>query len=260
MPARRDRTLGRNPRVGRRGAVRDEGRGWDPRFVRLRPLRRHRSRGPIGRLSLRGTARSSRHDIVRSPTELATDRVRDAVGIARTSRRPWCSSRGRLLVGACAGGDDGVEPVAIELLWTSSLYEGEGEPDVVVVSDMPRRGEAAAATKEIVDAMEFVLRSASSGRASCASASSRATTPSGGSSTPASAGAMRVRSSPRSRWSASSGRSTPGCAELQIPIVSRTAAGPLAMISPVQHGRRADPRPDALSRSIPTAFAATCAS
>ena len=61
------------------------------------------------------------------------------------------------LSGACAGGDDGVEPVAISACG-GLVDDGESEPDVIVVADNPRRGEHAAATKEIVDAIEFVLR------------------------------------------------------------------------------------------------------
>ena len=44
-----------------------------------------------------------------------------------------------LLTAACAGDDDGAEPAAISSC-SRLVYEGEGEPDVVVVSNMPRRG------------------------------------------------------------------------------------------------------------------------
>jgi hypothetical protein len=43
------------------------------------------------------------------------------------------------LAAACARSDDGVEPVASRHC-APLLYEGEGEPDVIVVSDLPRRG------------------------------------------------------------------------------------------------------------------------
>jgi hypothetical protein len=43
------------------------------------------------------------------------------------------------LAAACAGGEDGVEPVAARSCG-ALLYEGEGEPDVIVVADNPRRG------------------------------------------------------------------------------------------------------------------------
>ena len=38
------------------------------------------------------------------------------------------------------------------------LYEGEGTPDVVVVSDLPVRGPLAPDTRPMVDAIELVLR------------------------------------------------------------------------------------------------------
>ena len=58
---------------------------------------------------------------------------------------------------ACAGGDDGVEPVASRQC-APLLYEGEGQPDVIVVSDLPRRGIGAETTELMVGAIDFVLR------------------------------------------------------------------------------------------------------
>jgi len=136
------------------------------------------------------------------------------------------------LSAGCSVGDDSVEPVA-----TSScarpLYEGEGEPDVIVVSDFPLRGIGAKVTKRMVDAIEFVLRQRDFR-----------------------AGELRVGyqscndtvgdepyDEPLCRRNATAyvatdevlgviGPWNSGCAELQIPIVSRREAGPLAMISP----------------------------
>ena len=133
---------------------------------------------------------------------------------------------------ACSFGDDGVEPVA-----TSScgrlLYDGEGEPDVIVVSDFPLRGIGATMTKRMVDAIEFVLRKRDFR-----------------------AGDLRVGyqscndtigdepyDEPLCRRNAQAyvdakdvvgivGPWNSGCAGVQIPVVSRQAAGPLAMISP----------------------------
>ena len=61
------------------------------------------------------------------------------------------------LAAACAGDDDGVEPVASRQC-APLLYEGEGEPDVIVVSDLPRRGIGAETTELMVGAIELVLR------------------------------------------------------------------------------------------------------
>ena len=135
------------------------------------------------------------------------------------------------LAGACAGGDDGVEPVA-----TSScgelLYEGEGEPDVILVSDNPRRGEHAAATEEVVDAIEFVLRQRDY-RAGEFRVGFQSCDDTVGGNLDAGQCRRNARAYVETRDVVGViGPYNSGCAELQIPIVSRTAAGPLAMVSP----------------------------
>jgi branched-chain amino acid transport system substrate-binding protein len=136
-----------------------------------------------------------------------------------------------LLAGACSGSEDGAEPVAITSCG-GLVYDGEGEPDVIVVSENPRRGEVAAATKEIVDAIEFVLRKRKfrAGEFRVGFQSCDYTV--GGD-----LDAGQCRRNARAHVEATDvvgviGPFNSGCAELQIPIVSRTAAGPLAMISP----------------------------
>jgi branched-chain amino acid transport system substrate-binding protein len=135
------------------------------------------------------------------------------------------------LVAACAGGDDGVEPVAISACGPL-VYEGEGEPDVVVVSNMPLRGVFVPHTTRLVDAMEFVLRKREfrAGEFRVGFQSCDYTV--GGE--PDEGQCTR---NARAYVAAESvvgviGPFLSGCAQLQIPIVSRTAAGPLAMISP----------------------------
>jgi branched-chain amino acid transport system substrate-binding protein len=135
------------------------------------------------------------------------------------------------LAAACAGDDDAVEPVASRQC-TPLMYEGEGEPDVIVVSDLPRRGEHAPVTTELVDAIEFVLRKREfrAGEFRVGFQSCDYTV--GGS-----LDAGQCIRNARANVAAESvvgviGPFNSGCAELQIPIVSRTAAGPLAMISP----------------------------
>jgi branched-chain amino acid transport system substrate-binding protein len=136
-----------------------------------------------------------------------------------------------VLAGACAGDDDGVEPVAARACG-ELLYEGEGEPDVIVVADNPRRGEHAAATEEVVDAIELVLRQRDfrAGEFRVGFQSCDYTV----------AGELDAGQCKRNAQAFVEtgdvvgviGPYNSGCAELQIPIVSRTAAGPLAMISP----------------------------
>jgi branched-chain amino acid transport system substrate-binding protein len=136
-----------------------------------------------------------------------------------------------LLAGACTGDDDNAEPVAISSCG-GLVYDGEGEPDVIVVTDNPRRGEAAAATQEVVDAIELVLRQRDfrAGEFRVGFQSCDYTV--GGD---LDAGQCKRNAQAFVATSDVVGVIGPynsGCAELQIPIVSRTAAGPLAMISP----------------------------
>jgi branched-chain amino acid transport system substrate-binding protein len=135
------------------------------------------------------------------------------------------------LLAACTGDHDDVEPVAISSC-SGLVYEGEGEPDVVVVSSMPRRGGDAPATKHIVDAIEFVLheREFRAGRFRVGFQSCDDTVagrPDAGQCTRNARAYVATKS-----VVGVIGPFISGCAELQIPIVSRSAAGPLAMISP----------------------------
>jgi branched-chain amino acid transport system substrate-binding protein len=133
---------------------------------------------------------------------------------------------------ACAGADDGVEPVASRQC-APLLYEGDGEPDVIIVSDLPRRGIGAETGELMAGAIEFVLRERGFA-----------------------AGERRVgyqacndtigeepfdqslcRRNARAYVESASvlgviGPWNSGCAIEQIPIVSRRDAGPLALISP----------------------------
>jgi branched-chain amino acid transport system substrate-binding protein len=134
--------------------------------------------------------------------------------------------------GACAGGDDGVEPVASSSC-AELLYEGEGEPDVIVVSDFPRRGVGKETIELMIDAIEVVLRKREFlagdlrvGYQSCNdTVGEQPYDPS------------LCRRNARAYVAAEAvvgiiGPWNSGCAEVQIPIVSRRDAGPLAMISP----------------------------
>jgi branched-chain amino acid transport system substrate-binding protein len=136
-----------------------------------------------------------------------------------------------LFAGACGGGEQGAEPVAISACG-GLVYDGDGEPDVIVVADNPRRGVHAGVTEEIVDAIELVLRQrdfrAGEFRVGFQSCDDTV----GGN---LDAGQCKRNAQAYVETSDVVGVIGPynsGCAELQIPIVSRTAAGPLAMISP----------------------------
>jgi branched-chain amino acid transport system substrate-binding protein len=136
------------------------------------------------------------------------------------------------LAAACAGDDGGVEPVASRQC-APLLYEGEGEPDLIVVSDLPRRGIGRETGELMVDAIEFVLREHRFeagehrvGYQSCNdTVGEEPFDPS------------LCRQNARAYVAAEDvvgivGPWNSGCAIEQIPIVSRRDAGPLAMISP----------------------------
>ncbi|HJR94003.1 MAG TPA: hypothetical protein VJ807_01105 [Gaiellaceae bacterium] len=150
-----------------------------------------------------------------------------------------------LLVVACAGGDSGVEPVAITACGPL-VYEGEGEPDVVVVSNMPLRGRFVPHTPGLVDAIAFVLR-----KREFRAGELRVGFQSCDDTVAGDPDAGQCTRNARAFVNAESvvgviGPFLSGCAELQIPIVSRTAAGPLAMVSPANTSSGLTRGPDAL--------------
>jgi branched-chain amino acid transport system substrate-binding protein len=136
------------------------------------------------------------------------------------------------LVTACAGGDGGAEPVATGSC-ARLLYEGEGEPDVILVSDLPLRGIGGETGKLMVDAIEFVLRKREFrggelrvGYQSCNDTVGEE---------PFDAAVCRRNARAYVDTDSVVGMIGPwnsGCAFEQIPIVSSEAAGPLAVISP----------------------------
>jgi branched-chain amino acid transport system substrate-binding protein len=133
---------------------------------------------------------------------------------------------------AGCGGNDGAERVEASSC-ARVLYEGDGEPDVLVVSDLPLRGFGAQATRPMVDAIELVFRQRGFragehrvGYQSCNdTVGEEPYDP------------LLCRRNARDYVAAEDvvgiiGPFNSGCAWEQLPIVSRKAAGPLAMISP----------------------------
>jgi branched-chain amino acid transport system substrate-binding protein len=139
-----------------------------------------------------------------------------------------------LLAGLAAGcgGDDSAKPVAASSCGRV-LYEGDGEPDFVVVSDFPLRGVGAENTRVMVDAIEFVFRQRGFragehrvGYQSCNDTVGDEPFD-----------ALLCRRNARAYVAAKDvvgviGPWNSGCAWEQIPIISRKTAGPLAMVSP----------------------------
>jgi branched-chain amino acid transport system substrate-binding protein len=134
---------------------------------------------------------------------------------------------------ASCGGKGGAEPVALSAC--TELRDGGGDkPDLVVVSDLPLRGVSAETAAHSVDAIEFVLRRHGFraghyrvGYQSCNdSVGDEPYDP------------RSCRRNARAYVANDDvvgviGPWHSGCAIEEIPIVSRKAAGPLAMISPV---------------------------
>jgi branched-chain amino acid transport system substrate-binding protein len=135
-------------------------------------------------------------------------------------------------VAAGCGGGDAAAPVASSSC-APLLFEGEGEPDVIVVSDFPRRGDAAESTNLLIDAIEFVFRQREFrageygvGYQSCNDTQGDLPYDE-----------VLCRRNARDYVAAEDvvgiiGPWNSGCAIEQIPIVSRKTAGPLAMVSP----------------------------
>ena len=136
------------------------------------------------------------------------------------------------LSAACAGDDDAVEPVASREC-APIQYEGEGEPDVLIVSDLPRRGIGAETAELMIGGIEFVLRergfAAGEHRVGYQACNDTV------GEEPFDQGLCRRNARAYVETASVLGVIGPwnsGCAYEQIPIVSRLDAGPLAMISP----------------------------
>jgi branched-chain amino acid transport system substrate-binding protein len=136
------------------------------------------------------------------------------------------------LSAACTGGEEGVEPVASKQC-SALVYEGQGEPDVIVVSDFPRRGVGAETSQLTVDAIKSVLekRGFRAGDLRVGFQSCNDTV----GEQPFDESLCRRNARAYVDTEDVVGIVGPwnsGCANVQIPIVSTRAAGPLAMISP----------------------------
>jgi branched-chain amino acid transport system substrate-binding protein len=134
---------------------------------------------------------------------------------------------------AGCGGDAGAKPVAASSCGRVH-YEGEGKPDVIVVSDFPLRGVGQHTTKLMVDAIQVVMR-----RRGFRAGDLRVGYQSCNDTVGDDAyDALLCRQNARAYVEAKDvlgiiGPWNSGCAAGQIPIVSRRGdAGPLAMISP----------------------------
>ena len=141
-----------------------------------------------------------------------------------------------LLAGIAAGCNEGEDTTAAPVAssaCTELLYEGEGEPDAIVVSDLPRRGIGGETAKLMDDAIKLVLRQRgfragelAVGYQSCNDTIGEE---------PFDEGRCEANASDYVEAEDVLGVIGPwnsGCAAAQLPILSRRSAGPLAIVSP----------------------------
>ena len=141
-----------------------------------------------------------------------------------------------VLVSSFAAGCGGDDHTVTASSCGRVLYEGEGTPDVVVVSELPVRGLLAPETRPMVDAIALVLRRRGFragayrvGYQSCNDAVGEEPYDESlcRQNAHAYVGAEKVVGI--------IGPYNSGCAAEQIPVVSRSSAGPLAMVSPATY-------------------------
>src|SRR5262245_43381235 len=143
-----------------------------------------------------------------------------------------------LVAAGCGGGGDDGGGGEARALPTSSCgaikYEGDGNPDFVIASDLPLQGANRALTTQMAQAVEFVLSQhdwkaggKNIGFQSCDDATAQA----------GSWDSAKCSANARSYANNESilgivGTFNSGCAKLEIPIANRAPSGPLAYVSP----------------------------
>lgn len=137
---------------------------------------------------------------------------------------------GVLALGAC-GAQKAATPVS-ESNCEALFYEGEGRPDVIVVSDFPRRGFHRETTTPMVDAIKLVLRSRAF-RAGDFRVGYQSCDDTVGDDVDEAACASNARGYVAAKDVLGViGTYNSGCALAMLPILSRRSAGPLVMVSP----------------------------
>jgi branched-chain amino acid transport system substrate-binding protein len=139
---------------------------------------------------------------------------------------------------AGCGGDDDGGGGGVEALPSASCgairYEGDGDPDYLISSDLPLQGANRALTTEMADAIEFILKQRDwkagdykIGYQSCDDSTAQA----------GSWDSAKCSSNARAYANNQDvigvvGTFNSGCAKLEIPVANRAAEGPLAYVSP----------------------------
>jgi branched-chain amino acid transport system substrate-binding protein len=144
-----------------------------------------------------------------------------------------------ILAVGCGGDDDGDgDGGAVAALPSASCgpirYEGEGEPEALIASDLPLQGANRALTTEMADAIEFVLarRNWQAGDMNIGYQSCDDSTAQAGSWDSAKCSANARAYAGNEAVIGVIGTFNSGCAKLVIPVLNRAQPGPLAMVSP----------------------------
>jgi len=138
----------------------------------------------------------------------------------------------------CGGDDDGGGGGGATALPSASCgpirYQGDGEPEFLIASDLPLQGANRSLTTEMADAIEFILNKRdwkagdrTIGYQSCDDSTAQA----------GSWDSAKCSSNARAYANNQSvigvvGTFNSGCAKLEIPVANRAPDGPLAMVSP----------------------------
>jgi branched-chain amino acid transport system substrate-binding protein len=142
------------------------------------------------------------------------------------------------LAAAACGGDDGGGGGGAEALPSAACgpirYEGDGEPDFLIASDLPLQGANRALTTEMADAIEFALqqRDWKAGDANIGYQSCDDSTAQAGSWDSAKCSSNARAYAANEKLLGLIGTFNSGCAKLVIPVMNRASTGPVAMVSP----------------------------
>jgi branched-chain amino acid transport system substrate-binding protein len=140
----------------------------------------------------------------------------------------------------CGGGDDGGgggggKATALPSSSCGPIrYEGEGDPDVLIASDLPLQGANRSLTTEMADAIEFTLKRQDwkSGDLKIGYQSCDDSTAQAGSWDSAKCSANGRAYANNESVIGVVGTFNSGCAKLVIPVLNRAPDGPVAMVSP----------------------------
>jgi len=170
----------------------------------------------------------------------ATNRVTRTIPVGGTPRslaygagRLWVAVAGARLTPAAGAASAGVRTLPAETCG-QVFYGGPGEPDVLMVSDLPLRGGPRVPTNQMADAIAFVLRERGfrAGRHTVGYQSCDDSTAQTGIFDPAKCTANAKAFAATPAVVGVIGPYNSDCAAEEIPVANTARAGPLAMISP----------------------------